>query len=91
MKLSSDRILTTHVGSLPRPEGVSEFLLQKENDETYDHAGFDSCMAEAVRSVVGRQVDAGIDIVSDGEMSKTGYAKLKTLAEGAEIASKRLW
>ncbi len=74
MKLSSDRILTTHVGSLPRPDGVSVFLLQKENDDSYDQAGFDICMAEAVGQVVARQVEAGIDIVSDGEMSKIGYA-----------------
>ena len=74
MKLSSDRILTTHVGSLPRPGGVSEFLLQKENEDSYDQAGFDACMADAVGQVVARQVEAGIDIVSDGEMSKIGYA-----------------
>ena len=74
MKLSSDRILTTHVGSLPRPGGVSEFLLQKENDDSYDQAGFDACMSDAVNQVVARQVEAGIDIVSDGEMSKIGYA-----------------
>ena len=74
MKLSSDRILSTHVGSLPRPDGVSEFLLQKENEDSYDQAGFDACMADAVGQVVARQVEAGIDIVSDGEMSKIGYA-----------------
>ena len=59
MKLSSDRILTTHVGSLPRPGGVSEFLLQKENDDSYDQAGFDACMSDAVNQVVARQVEAG--------------------------------
>jgi 5-methyltetrahydropteroyltriglutamate--homocysteine methyltransferase len=64
----------THVGSLPRPQGVVDFLFARERAEPYDPAAFDACMAEAVDDVVKRQVKAGIDIVSDGEMSKISYA-----------------
>jgi 5-methyltetrahydropteroyltriglutamate--homocysteine methyltransferase len=74
MKYSSDRILTTHVGSLPRPSDVMDFLVAKESGEPYDAAGFDACMRRAVRDVVAEQVALGIDIVSDGEASKPGYA-----------------
>jgi 5-methyltetrahydropteroyltriglutamate--homocysteine methyltransferase len=74
MKLSTDRILTTHVGSLPRGPTVLQLLYKKENGETYDAAEFDGAMAEAVDEVVRKQVATGIDVVSDGEMSKVGYA-----------------
>jgi 5-methyltetrahydropteroyltriglutamate--homocysteine methyltransferase len=74
MKLSTDRILTTHVGSLPRPASILELLYKKENGEPYDVAAFDAAVAAAVSDVVRRQVATGIDIVSDGETSKVGYA-----------------
>jgi 5-methyltetrahydropteroyltriglutamate--homocysteine methyltransferase len=74
MKLSSERILTTHVGSLPRTQAVVDLLLKKERGEPYDAAEFDRVMAGAVADVVARQVKTGIDIVSDGETSKIGYA-----------------
>ncbi len=74
MKHSSDRILTTHVGSLPRPTDVMDFLVAKESGEPYDSAGFDTCMRRAVHDVVAEQVALGIDVVSDGEASKPGYA-----------------
>ena len=78
MKLSTDRILTTHVGSLPRPADVSDMLLAKENETLADQGAFDACMTGAVAEVVRRQVDAGVDIVSDGEMSKSGYSTYVT-------------
>ena len=74
MKHSSERILTTHVGSLPRPDDVMDFLTAKESGAPYDRAAFDSCMRRAVRDVVAEQVALGIDVVSDGEASKPGYA-----------------
>jgi 5-methyltetrahydropteroyltriglutamate--homocysteine methyltransferase len=74
MKLSTERILTTHVGSLPRTQAVVEMLLAKEDQRAYDPAGFTAVMRTAVVEVVARQVRAGIDIVSDGEMSKISYA-----------------
>ena len=74
MKHSSERILTTHVGSLPRPNEVLDLLHAKEAGEPYDRAAFDSTMRRAVRDVVAEQVALGIDVVSDGEASKPGYA-----------------
>ena len=74
MKLSTDRILTTHVGSMPRSDEVSDMLLAKERGELDDLAAFDDVMHKAVLDVVQKQVEAGVDIVSDGEMSKIGYA-----------------
>ena len=74
MKSSTDRILTTHVGSLPRPQNVVDFIFAQEKGEPVDMPAFNAAMAVAVDDIVKRQVDAGIDIVSDGEMSKISYA-----------------
>ena len=78
MKLSTERILTTHVGSLPRPADVSDMLIAKDNETLTDQDAFDACMVSAVAEVVRRQVEAGVDIVSDGEMSKSGYSTYVT-------------
>ena len=67
-------IQTTHVGSLPRSQAVVDFLFAKERGEPFDASAFDACMASAVSGTVRRQVDAGVDIVSDGETSKISYA-----------------
>jgi 5-methyltetrahydropteroyltriglutamate--homocysteine methyltransferase len=74
MKRSSERILTTHTGSLPRPDALMPILRAKEAGETYDPADFSAQVKLAVTDAVGRQVAAGIDIVNDGEMSKPSYA-----------------
>jgi len=74
MKYSTQRILTTHVGSLPRPENVTELIFAKEREENYSQSEFDETIADAVKNTVARQVDCGVDIVSDGEMSKISYA-----------------
>jgi 5-methyltetrahydropteroyltriglutamate--homocysteine methyltransferase len=74
MKTSNDRILTTHVGSLPRPADLVELLHLKDQGESYDQAVFDQCVAKSVDAIVARQVATGIDLVSDGEMSKISYA-----------------
>ncbi|OSQ47890.1 cobalamin-independent methionine synthase II family protein [Marivita geojedonensis] len=68
------RIKTTHVGSLPRTQKVVDFIFARENRQDYDHAAFDAAMTEAASDTVRRQVEAGIDIVSDGETSKISYA-----------------
>lgn len=68
------RIKTTHVGSLPRDQEVVDFIFARENEKQYDPAAFDACMTRAVSDTVRKQVDAGIDIVSDGETSKISYA-----------------
>jgi 5-methyltetrahydropteroyltriglutamate--homocysteine methyltransferase len=74
MQASRNRISTTHVGSLPRPEPVLELLEQRENRQPYNPAAFDRAMGQAVIDIVKRQADIGIDIVSDGETSKISYA-----------------
>ena len=68
------RILTTHVGSLPRSPRVTELLFARELGSPFDDGEFDATMADAVRTVVARQVQVGIDLVSDGEQSKISYA-----------------
>jgi 5-methyltetrahydropteroyltriglutamate--homocysteine methyltransferase len=69
-----NRILTTHVGSLPRGPAVVDFLLKKERAESYDASAFDRTMADEVSEVVRRQVATGLDLVSDGETAKISYA-----------------
>ena len=68
------KILTSHVGSLPRTQEVVDFIFARERGEAYDSDGFRSCMASACAETVRRQTEAGIDIVSDGETSKISYA-----------------
>ena len=64
--------LTTHTGSLPRPSDLEELLYEREDGE--EVPGFDRSVLEAVETTVRRQVDAGVDVVNDGEMSKIGYS-----------------
>ncbi len=70
----ADRYLTTHVGSLPRGAELTELLFAAERDEPVDAERFERVVAAAVDETVRRQVEAGVDIVSDGEMSKISYA-----------------
>jgi 5-methyltetrahydropteroyltriglutamate--homocysteine methyltransferase len=74
VRASSDRILTTHVGSLPRSQAVVDVLFARERGAVADPRAADAVIADAVADVVGRQVAAGADVVSDGEMSKISYA-----------------
>ena len=71
---SSDRILTTHVGSLPRSEAVTKMVFAEEKGERMDPADRHALLSKAVDAVVAQQCDAGVDVVSDGEMSKISYA-----------------
>jgi len=71
---SGTRIPTTHVGSLPRPQDVVDVIFAEDRDEPVDPVQYDRVIGGAVRDRVRHQVDAGIDFVSDGEMSKIGYA-----------------
>lgn len=68
------KILTTHVGSLPRTQDVVDFIFARENETPFEQANFDACMTTAVSETVAKQVAAGVDIVSDGETSKISYA-----------------
>ena len=68
------KILTTHVGSLPRTQEVVDFIFARENGDIFEPQGFDQAMKQACQETVRRQSEAGIDIVSDGETSKISYA-----------------
>lgn len=74
--MSHGRILTTHTGSLPRPGNLSSLIRQRENGDldATAAAGLPDQIRDAVATVVRRQLDVGVDIISDGEMSKIGFA-----------------
>jgi 5-methyltetrahydropteroyltriglutamate--homocysteine methyltransferase len=74
VKTSSDHILVTHVGSLPRSQAVVDVLFARDRHETHDEVVASATIARAVRETVRMQVESGVDIVSDGEMSKISYA-----------------
>jgi 5-methyltetrahydropteroyltriglutamate--homocysteine methyltransferase len=85
MKLSTDRILVTHTGSLPRPKPLIDLVLAQEKGAAIDAAAFDTEVARAVDGVVAQQVACGVDVVSDGEMSKPSYATyIKNRVEGIQ-------
>jgi 5-methyltetrahydropteroyltriglutamate--homocysteine methyltransferase len=74
MRTSTDRILTTHVGSLPRSQAVTDVLFGREHGTIADPKAAAQVITEAVTEVVRKQAAAGVDVVSDGEMSKISYA-----------------
>src|SRR3984885_1225219 len=74
MKRSTDRILTTLAGSLPRPEDLTRMMWDIIDKKPVDQAKLDARVKEAVADAVKKQLDAGIDVVSDGEMSKIGFS-----------------
>lgn len=74
MKRNADRILTTHAGSLPRPESLLSLVLAHEAGETMREAEFDAELRSAVKGIVQKQADSEIDVVNDGELSKPSYA-----------------
>src|SRR5262245_33938984 len=72
--MAEARIRTTHVGSLPRPQSVVDQVFAQDRGEPVDMAVFDRVIEEGVRAAVQHQVESRVDFVSDGEMSKIGYA-----------------
>ena len=83
-------ILTTHVGSLPRSKELSEFLFAKDKGENFSQSSFEEVLKNNVESVVKKQLDVGIDFVSDGEMSKISYATyIKDRIDGFSGESER--
>jgi len=70
MKRSTDRILTTHVGSLIRPQALQDILRAKQGGQSYDHAAYENCLKQSIADVVRRQAEIGVDVVSDGEFGK---------------------
>jgi 5-methyltetrahydropteroyltriglutamate--homocysteine methyltransferase len=73
MKISTDRILTTPVGSLPRSPELLAFLEARETDREFDEPAFAECLAKSVDEIVTKQVAAGVDVVCDGELGKISY------------------
>ncbi|MBV8537896.1 MAG: hypothetical protein JO128_20030, partial [Alphaproteobacteria bacterium] len=71
MKRSTDRILTTHVGSLIRPQPLQEFMRAKQGGKPYDQAAYAKCLSDSVAEVVQQQASVGLDVVSDGEYGKS--------------------
>jgi 5-methyltetrahydropteroyltriglutamate--homocysteine methyltransferase len=71
MKRSTDRILTTHVGSLIRPPRLQELLRARQKGDGFDQTSYDQCLTQSVADVVQAQADTGIDVVSDGEFGKS--------------------
>jgi 5-methyltetrahydropteroyltriglutamate--homocysteine methyltransferase len=74
MKLSTEKILTTHTGSLPRPKRLLELLKAKDNAQPVDPDEFEKATAKATEEVIRKQIEIGIDVLNDGEMSKIGYS-----------------
>ena len=70
MKRSTDRILTTHVGSMIRPQALQDILRAKQAGQLYDQAAYETCLKQSIDDVVSRQADIGVDVVSDGEFGK---------------------
>ena len=71
---SHGRFLTTHVGSLPRPEPLMQLMFAREDGLSFDEAALETQVGRAVEGVVARQLQAGLDIINDGEMPKPSYA-----------------
>ena len=91
MMRSEKRILTTHTGSLPRPEDVLEMMRASEGGRPFDRAALQARIREAVGEAVHRQIETGIDLVNDGEMSKPSYATyVKDRLSGFTGASGRI-
>jgi 5-methyltetrahydropteroyltriglutamate--homocysteine methyltransferase len=78
MKTSTDRILTTHTGSIARPDDLIELMRAKENGQPYDRDAFETRVTAAVADCVRRQVAAGLDVINDGEQRKSGFASYLT-------------
>jgi len=96
MQRSTDRILTTHTGSLPRPRSLVELMFTRESGGPVDASSLEAEVRSAVNDVVSKQRDAGVDVLNDGEMSKIGYSTYvkerltgfggtQTMAQGGNI------
>jgi 5-methyltetrahydropteroyltriglutamate--homocysteine methyltransferase len=78
MKTSTSRILTTHTGSVARPDDLVELMREKENGRPYDEAAFEARVVTAVDECVAHQIDVGLDVINDGEQRKSGFTSYLT-------------
>src|SRR5438094_10580380 len=83
MKISTQRILTTHVGSIPRPDSITTLLRARLSGQAIDEARLAKHVADAIGEVVRRQAEVGLDVVCDGERSKTNF--LAYTEEGVDV------
>jgi 5-methyltetrahydropteroyltriglutamate--homocysteine methyltransferase len=96
MKRSTDRILTTHVGSLPRPDDLGAMIQQKARGDSIDEGVFAARVKSAVAETVKRQAEAGIDIVADGEQGRVGFIpyvneRLAGIEPSASVENANYW
>jgi 5-methyltetrahydropteroyltriglutamate--homocysteine methyltransferase len=75
MKRSTERILVTHAGTLPRPADLMEILVAKNEGQAYDQAAYTKRVRSAVAGAVQKQIDCGVDIVNDGELGKSNFSR----------------
>ena len=75
MRRSDDRILTTHAGSLPRPNDLRDMISAKSHGQAYDEGALAVRLQSAVADVVQSQTQAGIDVINDGELGKSNFTK----------------
>src|SRR5262249_32874254 len=75
MKRSTERILVTHAGTLPRPADLMEMLVAKNEGQTYDQVAYTKRVRSAVAGAVQKQSDCGVDIVNDGELGKSNFSR----------------
>jgi 5-methyltetrahydropteroyltriglutamate--homocysteine methyltransferase len=88
MKISTDRILTTHTGSLPRPEDLDQMLFDREQGKNVE--GLDGRVRDVVAELVAAQSDAGVDVLNDGEAGKIGYSTyVKERLTGSRVRDPR--
>jgi len=85
MQRSTERILTTHIGSLPRPDGLRDLLLARDQDQAYDQSALAQRVRAAVRDAVKQQADVGLDVVADG-----GYIMPGTRVQVIEVEGNRV-
>jgi 5-methyltetrahydropteroyltriglutamate--homocysteine methyltransferase len=88
IKTSHERVLTSHVGSLPHPDDLWAMMQARASGGAVDEATYVRRLSEAVQHCVRRQANRGLDVITDGEMGKPKFA---ALAEGARRASAQLW
>ena len=82
---NTDRIQTTHIGSLPRPHAVLDLMKAKLAGQPYDQKLYDTTIAKAVADSIRKQVECGIDIVTDGEFSEPGFFTNVARRNGADV------
>ena len=78
MQTSTERILTTHTGSIARPDDLIELMRARENGQPYDGEAFETRATAAVEECVRRQLEAGLDVINDGEQRKSGFTTYLT-------------